>query len=207
SKSEDGKLTLSANQVSLYSGDTKQVTVNDNATWSSKSEFVAEVSEDGIIKGNHVGKTIITATSDNGEALCEVVVNAKYSTYTEPVLEFGVDKATVKAKEKRTILEDKTSTLGYRGENSAVKSVAYLFENGKLTSSAIALSYSYTENNKFLSRYQVIGRIVMVHITINNDSDKYNMGLDYPLKVVSLWWCMFLSLLNHEYSSCRSAGT
>ena len=95
SKSEDGKLTLSANQVSLYSGDTKQVTVNDNATWSSKSEFVAEVSEDGIIKGNHVGKTIITATSDNGEALCEVVVNAKYSTYTEPVLEFGVDKATV----------------------------------------------------------------------------------------------------------------
>ena len=44
SKSEDGKLTLSANQVSLYSGDTKQVTVNDNATWSSKSEFVAEVS-------------------------------------------------------------------------------------------------------------------------------------------------------------------
>ena len=90
SKSEDGKLTLSANQVSLYSGDTKQVTVNDNATWSSKSEFVAEVSEDGIIKGNHVGKTIITATSDNGEALCEVVVNAKYSTYTEPVLEFDV---------------------------------------------------------------------------------------------------------------------
>ena len=67
SKSEDGKLTLSANQVSLYSGDTKQVTVNDNATWSSKSEFVAEVSEDGIIKGNHVGKTIITATSDNEE--------------------------------------------------------------------------------------------------------------------------------------------
>ena len=160
SKSEDGKLTLSANQVSLYSGDTKQVTVNDNATWSSKSEFVAEVSEDGIIKGNHVGKTIITATSDNGEALCEVVVNAKYSTYTEPVLEFGVDKATVKAKEKRTILEDKTSTLGYRGENSAVKSVAYLFENGKLTSSAIALSYSYTEEiAKFLSeRYQVIGK-------------------------------------------------
>ena len=126
SKSEDGKLTLSANQVSLYSGDTKQVTVNDNATWSSKSEFVAEVSEDGIIKGNHVGKTIITATSDNGEALCEVVVNAKYSTYTEPVLEFGVDKATVKAKEKRTILEDKTSTLGYRGENSAVKSLSLI---------------------------------------------------------------------------------
>ena len=38
SKSEDGKLTLSANQVSLYSGDTKQVTVNDNATWSSKGD-------------------------------------------------------------------------------------------------------------------------------------------------------------------------
>ena len=180
SKSEDGKLTLSANQVSLYSGDTKQVTVNDNATWSSKSEFVAEVSEDGIIKGNHVGKTIITATSDNGEALCEVVVNAKYSTYTEPVLEFGVDKATVKAKEKRTILEDKTSTLGYRGENSAVKSVAYLFENGKLTSSAIALSYSYTEEiAKFLSeRYQVIGKDSDgAYYFINNDSDKYNMGV------------------------------
>ena len=210
SKSEDGKLTLSANQVSLYSGDTKQVTVNDNATWSSKSEFVAEVSEDGIIKGNHVGKTIITATSDNGEALCEVVVNAKYSTYTEPVLEFGVDKATVKAKEKRTILEDKTSTLGYRGENSAVKSVAYLFENGKLTSSAIALSYSYTEEiAKFLSeRYQVIGKDSDVHIT-SSIMIRINIiwGLDYPLKVVSLWWCMLLSLLNQgvfKLQICRN---
>ena len=97
-----------------------------------KSEFVAEVSEDGIIKGNHVGKTIITATSDNGEALCEVVVNAKYSTYTEPVLEFGVDKATVKAKEKRTIWEDNGNVISYKGENSAVKKVAYLFEGWEI---------------------------------------------------------------------------
>ena len=165
SKSEDGKLTLSTNQVSLYSGDTKQVTVNDNATWSSKSEFVAEVSEDGIIKGNHVGKTIITATSDNGEALCEVVVNAKYSTYTEPVLEFGVDKATV---------------ISYKGENSAVKKVAYLFEDGKLTSSALSLSYSYTEEiAKFLSeRYQVVGKTDDdTFLFINNDLDKYSMGI------------------------------
>ena len=194
SKSEDGKLTLSANQVSLYSGDTKQVTVNDNATWSSKSEFVAEVSEDGIIKGNHVGKTIITATSDNGEALCEVVVNAKYSTYTEPVLEFGVDKATVKAKEKRTIWEDNGNVISYKGENSAVKKVAYLFEDGKLTSSALSLSYSYTEE--------------MVHIT-SSIMIRINIiwGLDYPLKVVSLWWCMFLSLLNQgvfKLQICRN---
>ena len=180
SKSEDGKLTLSTNQVSLYSGDTKQVTVNDNATWSSKSEFVAEVSEDGIIKGNHVGKTIITATSDNGEALCEVVVNAKYSTYTEPVLEFGVDKATVKAKEKRTIWEDNGNVISYKGENSAVKKVAYLFEDGKLTSSALSLSYSYTEEiAKFLSeRYQVVGKTDDdTFLFINNDLDKYSMGL------------------------------
>ena len=67
SKSEDGKLTLNANQVSLYSGDTKQVTVNDNATWSSKSEFVAEVSEDGIIKGNQLchSKTVKSCWKNN----------------------------------------------------------------------------------------------------------------------------------------------
>ncbi len=83
---------------------------------------------------------------------------------------------------KRNVLfwRIKTSTLGYRGENSAVKSVAYLFENGKLTSSAIALSYSYTEEiAKFLSeRYQVIGKDSDgAYYFINNDSDKYNMGV------------------------------
>ena len=66
-------------------------------------------------------KQLSPATSDNGEALCEVVVNAKYSTYTEPVLEFGVDKATVKAKEKRTILRIKQVHWGYRGENKCCK--------------------------------------------------------------------------------------
>ncbi len=77
-------------------------------------------------------------------------------------------------------MEDKDKYIGYKGENSAVKKVAYLFEDGKLTSSALSLSYSYTEEiAKFLSeRYQVVGKTDDdTFLFINNDLDKYSMGI------------------------------
>lgn len=55
-----------------------------------------------------------------------------------------------------------------------------MFEDGKLTSSALSLSYSYTEEiAKFLSeRYQVVGKTDDdTFLFINNDLDKYSMGI------------------------------
>lgn len=179
SKDEEGKLQLSDKQVSLYSGETKQITVSENAVWGSRSEFVAKVSENGLITGNHVGKTIISATSENGEALCEVEVRAKYNTFMEPVLDFGASKSTIKSKESRQITKDSSDGLGYSGENSAVRGVAYLFSNDKLKSAALAINYPYAEQtaNYLIERYQVVGENNGLYVFINNDMDKYNMGV------------------------------
>lgn len=181
---EEGKLKLSDNQVSLYSGDTKQISVSEKAVWNSRSEFVAEISQDGIIKGKHVGKTIISATSENGEALCEVEVKAKFHTFMEPILEFGASKSTIKSKESRQLIKDDATGLGYSGENSAVKGVAYLFTDGKLKSAALAISYSYTgEVASFLNeRYQVVSKENDMYLFINNDVNKYNMAVSLSVE-------------------------
>lgn len=60
---------------------------NKGITWKSSDESVASVSQEGVVTGNKVGKTVIKVkTSDQGkEARCEVTVtsaeNIQYNPY------------------------------------------------------------------------------------------------------------------------------
>lgn len=179
--SKDDKLTLSTNTLSLYSKDTEQITASEQSTWSSEDEFVASVSENGIVKGGHVGKTIIKATSENGEAKCAVEVKPKYNTYTEPILEFGASKATIKAKESRTLESEIATRLTYKPDKSTIKSVAYAFENGAMIGAGVMLNTaSAMEAADFLiERYLVIsaGSGNIIGLMLNNLPSKANMSI------------------------------
>lgn len=85
--SEDkDKLSLNTSDVSLYVEDTKELTASEKVEWSSESNFIAKVSDKGLLTANHVGKTFVTATCANGTEKCIVEVKAKYNTFVEPVL-------------------------------------------------------------------------------------------------------------------------
>lgn len=179
-KKEDEALTLSTTQISFHADDSEQIVANKEVKWHSESDFVAEVDADGFVEGKHVGETLITAVTKNGEKSdCEVEVLPVYNTYKEPVCDFGASRATVKSKESRKLLQEETTTLFYQGEKKVVEGVIYLFENNKLTSAAVAVSFSKTEEvTKFLlERYQLIGEEDGMYIFINNDIKKVDMGI------------------------------
>lgn len=183
---EKREIVLNTNSISIYAGDTLRVTAGERVEWKSDDVFVATVSLSGVVIGKHVGKTTIKATSDGGQAACQVEVKPKYNTFTEPVLEFGAGKSVIKAKEKRTLVKDDAEGLSYSGENDAVTAVKYVFENEKLKTASVRISEDYMkEASKFLSeRYESFEKIF-----INNDIYRYTMGVvlteatDYSLIV------------------------
>ena len=73
--------------ISVLEGNTKQLTAyvlpetaqNQNVIWESSDVSVATVTRTGIVKGVSVGKTVITAISEDGNktASCNVTVSAK----------------------------------------------------------------------------------------------------------------------------------
>lgn len=178
---DEAKLTLDSGKISLYSDDTEKITASEKVTWNSDNEFVATISKDGVVTGEHIGKAVITATSNNGEAICEIEVKAKYSTFTEPVLEFGASKSTIKSKEKRTLLTEDATSLSFKSDKSPVQGVIYLFENGKMKSVGVFvnLSSSRETTNFLLERYMPVatGTRNVVGIMLNNLPDLATMSV------------------------------
>lgn len=180
SSGDDENFSISENKLTLHFEEKEQLTATSTAEWSSENDFVAKVNSNGLVEGNHVGKTNIIATSNNGRARCEVEVVPVYSTYKEPFLEFGASKSAVKSFETRTFFKEQSSSIAYYGENSSVELVLYSFDtNEKLKGVAVALSFTCaSEVAKFLlERYQPIGEDDGIFAFINNNEDEYTMGI------------------------------
>lgn len=96
-------ITLNNSTIELGVGDTKTLrasvlpknATNSNVRWSSGNESIALVSQTGIVTGVALGKTFVTATSEDGNftATCEVTIAKMGISY---LTEFGwrLTKAT-----------------------------------------------------------------------------------------------------------------
>jgi len=147
--------TLDKTSVTLYVDETSQVTYSgsDKCSWSSENELVAEVSN-GVVTAKHVGTTIIRA---NGLS-CNVTVKPKYTSFTEPYIEWDSDMATVKKHMSGyTLKNDDSDNLGYWGKGQ-VNAYLYTFENGRLKTCGFSTSLLYSlELTRFLlERYCVV---------------------------------------------------
>ena len=195
---DDEKFSISENKLTLHFEETEQLTATATAEWSSENEFVAKVNSNGLVEGNHVGKTNIIATSANGSAKCEVEVLPVYSTYKEPYLEFGASKSTVKSKETRNLFDETSTALVYEGENSFVELVMYSFDdNGGLKGVALGISFaSASEVTKFLlERYQPITVEDDVYIFVNNNINDCTMAVTLSVEK------SYLAIVYLPYSS------
>lgn len=186
SNDDETKLSLSTNNISIYSEDTEEITANEKVTWNSDDEFVASVSAKGVVTGEHVGKTKVTATSSDGESQCQVEVKAKYNTYADPVFSFGANKSTIKSKETRTLDNETSTGLLFKPEKSTIGGVAYLFENEKMTGIGVNVkTASAMEATKFLiERYLVVaaGNGDIVGLMLNNLPNKADMSIAMGVK-------------------------
>lgn len=138
-------LSISQKNLILRSGETTFLTASEDVVWRSTNEFVVKVDESGKVKANHIGKAFIVASNNNGTAKCEVEVVSIYPQFEEPIIEFGLSKDEVKAKEKRKIFTEEEDRLGYNGKDDNEDFVVYFFNKNKLVASGLRIPLSCSE--------------------------------------------------------------
>ena len=184
SSKDSDPFTISASQISMTADGTQTLTASEAATWTSESEFVATVSAAGLVTGQHVGETTIRAAAGDKAATCKVNVVPVYYTYTEPILDFTADKATIKSKEKRTLYKENGDYLTFKGENSGIVGVIYGFENNKLHSVAVGVTYSKAEEvaNFLKERYLYVGEKEDMFLFANNSLSLATMAVSLSVQ-------------------------
>lgn len=88
------KITLSQSDVSLYAGQTVQLSASSNGggtiAWDSSDNSVATVDDNGVVTGVSEGNTTIIASSDGVSASCAVKVSATQTTISATSLSIKV---------------------------------------------------------------------------------------------------------------------
>ena len=100
-----------------------------NYTYQSSDEYIASVSDSGLVSGVSIGKVVVTATSSDGKhkTSCKVVVEPKSKLYKDPFMGWGATKATVKKAETRRIKSESPTEILYQGEYNYIAFVFYIF--------------------------------------------------------------------------------
>ena len=165
-KKEDISLTLNETSITLYPDEQKQISPNMNGClFESEFPAIASVSSSGQITALLVGTTKIKVTNGSQEVFCDVTVKPRYQMYKEPYLGFGSSKLTVKANETRTLNQEDDESLLYKGENSYIDNVLYVFDKTGMSSVGCLIPTRYAS---MLGDY-----LVERYMPINVDLDIY----------------------------------
>lgn len=143
----------SSKSVELTSKKTSQIECSDSkATYASENEYVATVSETGLITGKRIGETYIDV---NGQKSIKVSVTPVYTQFTEPQFLFGATKDEVYAKVGTNYSLSNESGIAYITTNDRVRGYLYLLKDGKVSSVVMVVSSSYFSSltNFLLERY------------------------------------------------------
>lgn len=131
--------------------------------WESANPNIAAVRNDGTVTGLKVGTTTVTVlTADRlFSADCDVTVLPTNFLYLEPLLNFGQNRAYIRANETRTFLEEDDEAMYFTGENNKIFGVIYLFEETLYEVSIVALNINTQEEANLIAflqqRYEILG--------------------------------------------------
>ena len=94
---EETLITLEETSTTLNSGETYQINAECEfpITYSSENEYVAAVSEDGMVTANFVGTTNILLETEGDSQAFEVTVAPVSDLYPEPEIQFGETKEAI----------------------------------------------------------------------------------------------------------------
>ena len=116
---------------------------NSRILWKSRDEKVGTIDVSGTFKARKIGKTVITAYTDNGMYQADVEVVTYDRSIQDPVLDFYASQDVIKAKEKGILHRQTSGVLDYSHViKNLVCSLMYYFENGKMVECHIVYIYS-----------------------------------------------------------------
>lgn len=155
------KVTISPTSITMHYGETSQLSATNANSWSSDDNYIAEVDNKGLVKGGHIGTTIITAKNGNSFAACEVTITPKYDIYDTPVLDWGATMSYIQSKEThpKSSSSSTSSMLAYNyTKNGTSCALFYYFEGGKMSRIVVYMDLlQYTNAGNFLlERYTLL---------------------------------------------------
>lgn len=155
------KIKLNYSSYTLTADETVQLTITEGNSneirWSSENEFVASVSENGLVTGLHVGSTVIRAE----EGYCEIIVTPKYSYYQEPSTAWGTsieNIISIYGLPNNKIVDNNVASIYYANDNFYSPLTGYFFILNKLEISTVLFPVEQIEKlAEFLNeRYQLV---------------------------------------------------
>ncbi|WP_159468018.1 Ig-like domain-containing protein [Dyadobacter sp. 3J3] len=140
--------------------------------WISSNEKVGKVDANGLFKARKIGETTITGTAYGKNVESKVTITPYVTLFTEPYIEFGALKETIKSKEKRKLLTETATGLLYEGSSiTQTRAVLYVFTNQRLASagilfenatSTVALSSTFLKE-RYPDRATIDGKVYMLN--------------------------------------------
>ena len=84
-------------QLTLYHGETYQIKASSDhrISYSSENDFIAYVTQAGIIEAGTIGETTIIMDNEKTTETIKVTVPAKYNTFPDPLCKRGMTKNEV----------------------------------------------------------------------------------------------------------------
>lgn len=154
-KRDDAPTTFAVtpDNVTMYAGQTKQLSAVGATQWSSDNEFVASVDKKGLIQANHVGTANILASDGNAMGQCAVTVQPQYNCWATPLLTWGASMSEIAEAETHQLETTAERYLVYSyPEGSTSAMVQYLFDNRGLEGiNVVADASEYNTVASFLS--------------------------------------------------------
>lgn len=149
-------------------------------TSSSSDEFVGRVTGNGVFVASHIGETDLTIVHQGDLIKIPATVTPRQQLFQEPNIEFGQDKSYIKHQESRVLQFELPDALIYRGENSNLYRLTYLFENGRYIGSMVEIPVSSAMIERvvefYRERYNYKGQVDEYFIHTNKN-EQVMMGL------------------------------
>lgn len=161
-------LAFEETELKLVSEDTDTLIVEssgiESLLWETDNDFSITVNENGIVKANRIGETVVSVRDSGSElqAKCNITVYPKYNLYEEPILSFGKSQEEVKTLIDYYLAKETEVMLTYTHPDEKIVMMKCTFDNNKLVSISLMLKLTPKERieiPKFLSeRYKKISQ-------------------------------------------------
>lgn len=151
-------ISLEKNGVTLYSGDeyTIKVSSDTKVVYKSNDEYIATVSEVGVITAMKIGETFISLNNGTDKKSFTVEVKPRYVLYEE--FEFGTTKDIIISKQGTPDNENENS-ISYYNYTKEISEITYFFNDDKLINLRVYAKSSFKDILEpfLLERYKYIG--------------------------------------------------
>ncbi len=140
---DDNNIKINQDQYILHYKETAQInsiTKATNIVYTSQSEYVASVSESGVITAGRVGEANIYLSNMGTTTHVTVKVEPVHNIYPEPIhdIDFGVSKESVKSTFGNNPTEEHETALVYRDYHKDYDYV-FLFEDEDLAAMGVLI--------------------------------------------------------------------